>query len=483
MSNSAQTSASSRIAALLDENSFVEVGAYIAARNTDFNMTEQETPADGVVTGYGTIGGCLVYVYSQDAAVLGGSMGEMHAKKICNIYSMAMKMGAPVIGLVDCAGLRLQEATDALDGFGKLYLSQTMASGVIPQIMAIFGTCGGGMALIPAMTDFTFMESKNGKLFVNSPNALDGNHVSKCDTASADFQGEEAGLVDFAGTEEEILGQIRNLVSILPANNEDEAYTECEDDLNRACADLANCAGDTGILLSQLSDNGIYFETKAAYGKDVVTAFIQLNGATVGAVANRSEIYGEDGTVKEKMDGTLSARGAKKAADFVNFCDAFCIPVLTITNVTGFKATKCSERTMAKNAAALTAAFANATVPKVNVVVGKAYGSAYVVMNSKSIGADMVFAWPNAEIGMMDAKSAAKIMYADEIAASDNAVALINEKAAEYQNLQSSAMAAAKRGYVDDIVNPEDTRKRVIAAFEMLFTKREDRPDRKHGTV
>ena len=226
MSNSAQTSASSRIAALLDENSFVEVGAYVTARSTDFNMTDRETPADGVVTGYGTIGGCLVYVYSQDAAVLGGSMGEMHAKKICNIYSMAMKMGAPVIGLVDCAGLRLQEATDALNAFGSFYYKQAMASGVIPQITAVFGTCGGGMALIPAMTDFTFMESKNGKLFVNSPNALDGNHVSKCDTASADFQGEEAGLVDFAGTEEEILGQIRNLVSMLPANNEDEAYTE-----------------------------------------------------------------------------------------------------------------------------------------------------------------------------------------------------------------------------------------------------------------
>ena len=221
----------------------------------------------------------------------------------------------------------------------------------------------------------------------------------------------------------------------------------------------------------------IHFSRKAAYGKDVVTAFIQLNGATVGAVANRSEIYGEDGTVKEKMDGTLSARGAKKAADFVNFCDAFCIPVLTITNVTGFKATKCSERTMAKNAAALTAAFANATVPKVNVVVGKAYGSAYVVMNSKSIGADMVFAWPNAEIGMMDAKSAAKIMYEGSDAAT------INEKAAEYATLQNNVTSAARRGYVDTIIEPEDTRKYVIGAFEMLYTKREDRPDRKHGTV
>ena len=439
MSNTAQSLASTRIASLLDENSFVEIGGQVTARSTDFNMAGMETPSDGVITGYGVINGSLVYVYSQDASVMGGTIGEMHAKKIARLYEFAQKTGAPVIGLVDCAGMRLQEATDALNGFGEIYMAQAMASGVIPQITAVFGTCGGGMALIPAMTDFTFMESKNGKLFVNSPNALDGNHVSKCDTASADFQ--------------------------------------CEDDLNRACADLANCAGDTGILLSQLSDNGIYFETKAAYGKDVVTAFIQLNGATVGAVANRSEIYGEDGTVKEKMDGTLSARGAKKAADFVNFCDAFCIPVLTITNVTGFKATKCSERTMAKNAAALTAAFANATVPKVNVVVGKAYGSAYVVMNSKSIGADMVFAWPNAEIGMMDAKSAAKIMYEGSDAAT------INEKAAEYATLQNNVTSAARRGYVDTIIEPEDTRKYVIGAFEMLYTKREDRPDRKHGTV
>ena len=246
---------------MLDDNSFVEIGGSVTARNTDFNLQNKETPADGVLTGYGTIDGALVYVYSQDATVLGGSIGEMHAKKIVKLYSLAMKVGAPVIGLVDCAGMRLEEATDALEAFGKLYECQALASGVVPQITAVFGTCGGGMALIPAMTDFTFMESKNGKLFVNSPNALDGNHVSKCDTASADFQGEEAGLVDFAGTEEEILGQIRNLVSMLPANNEDEAYTECEDDLNRACADLANCAGDTGILLSQLSDNGIYFET------------------------------------------------------------------------------------------------------------------------------------------------------------------------------------------------------------------------------
>ena len=211
MSNSAQTSASSRIAALLDENSFVEVGAYITARSTDFNMTEQETPADGVVTGYGTIGGCLVYVYSQDASVLNGTIGEMHAKKIANIYDMAMKMGAPVIGLVDCAGFRLQEATDALEAFGKLYQKQSMASGVIPQITAIFGTCGGGLSIVPALTDFTFMEAKNGKLFTNTPNAIPGNDISKCDTSSAAFQSETTGLVDGTGSEEDILADIRSL--------------------------------------------------------------------------------------------------------------------------------------------------------------------------------------------------------------------------------------------------------------------------------
>ena len=333
MSNSAQTSASSRIAALLDENSFVEVGAYITARSTDFNMTEQETPADGVVTGYGTIGGCLVYVYSQDASVLGGSMGEMHAKKICNIYSMAMKMGAPVIGLVDCAGLRLQEATDALDGFGKLYLSQTMASGVIPQITAIFGTCGGGMAVSAGITDFTFMEEKSGKLFVNSPNAIDGNYKEKCDTSSADFQSRESGLVDFTGDEDSIIAQIRALVSILPANNEDDmSYEECQDDLNRICDNIEGCTGDTALALTLISDNSFFMEVKKDYEPSMVTGFIRLNGTTIGCVANRTEIY-ENGEKKETFEPALSGKGCDKAADFINFCDAFNIPVLTLVNV------------------------------------------------------------------------------------------------------------------------------------------------------
>ena len=479
MSNTTSLSlASKRILSLLDEGSFVEIGGAITARTTDFNMQQKETPADGVITGYGVIDGNLVYVYSQDASVLKGAIGEMHAKKIANIYDMAMKMGAPVIGFVDCAGLRLQEATDALNAFGSVYYKQAMASGVIPQITAVFGKCGGGLAVASAMTDFTFMEGKDGKLFLNSPNAIEGNEISKCDTSSAEFQSSKSGLVDVVGTEAEIMAEIRALVSMLPANNEDDAsYDECLDDLNRACAGIENATEDTAIVAAMISDNNVFFETKRAFAKDMVTGFVRLNGMTVGVVANRSKVFDAEGNVAEEFDGTLTPAGCKKAADFVEFCDAFNIPVVSFTNVTGFKACTCAEKNLARETAKLTYAFANATVPKVNVVIGKAYGSAYVTMNSKAIGADMVYAWPTSEIGMMDANLAAKIMYADEDAAT------IKEKAAEYKELQSSPMAAARRGYVDTIIAPADTRKYLIGAFEMLFTKREERPAKKHGTI
>ena len=475
--NATGNSASRRIASLLDEGSFVEIGGAVTARNTDFNLQAKDTPSDGVITGYGVIDGNLVYVYSQDATVLKGAVGEMHAKKIANIYDMAMKMGAPVIGLVDCAGLRLQEATDALEAFGGLYFKQAMASGVVPQITAIFGMCGGGLAVIPGLTDFTFMEAKDGKLFVNSPNALEGNEISRCDTSTAEYQSKTAGLVDGIGTEEEVLSQIRSLVCLIPANNEDDnSYDECLDDLNRVCADLENASEDTGIALATISDNNVFFETKKEYAKEMVTGFIRLNGMTIGAVPNRSKVYDAEGNA-ESFDAVLTVDGCKKATDFINFCDAFSIPVLTLTNVTGFEATKESEKDMAKSVAKLTYAFANATVPKVNVIVGKAYGSAYVAMNSKSLGADLVYAWPNSEIGMMDSKLAAKIMFADADADT------LNEKAAEYKELQSSPLSAARRGYVDAIIEPASTRKYLIGAFEMLFTKREDRPNKKHGTV
>ncbi len=476
---STTSKASQRIAALLDDNSFVEIGGLVTARATDFNLKPNETPSDGCITGYGVINGNLVYVYSQDASVLNGTIGEMHAKKITNLYDLAMKTGAPVIGLIESAGLRLQEATDALAAFGEIYLKQTMASGVIPQITAVFGTCGGGLGLFPTMTDFTFMEEKNAKLFVNAPNALDGNVITKCDSSSAKFQAEESGIVDVVADEATILEKVRELVSFLPANNEDDAsfLEDCTDDLNRVNPEIAGCVGDTSVALSILADDNNFFEVKSGYAKNMVTGFLRLDGVTVGAVANRSEICDEEGKVAEKLDAVLTAEGCEKAAEFVNFCDAFGIPVLTLTNVKGYEATLASEKTIAKAAAKLTYAFANATVPKVNVVIGKVLGTAYVVMNSKAIGADITMAWPDAQIGAMDGKLAAKIMYDGQGAD------VINEKAAEYEALTLNVTSAAKRGYVDQIVNAADTRKYVIGAFEMLFTKSEDRPAKKHGTV
>ena len=474
MSNTSQASA--RINSLLDENSFVEIGAMVTARATDFNADPKATPTDGVVTGYGLINGSLVYVYSQDASVMGGSVGEMHAKKIVNIYDLAMKTGAPVIGLIDSTGLRLLEATDALAAFGEIYKTQSMASGVVPQITAVFGGCGGGLALFPAMTDFTFMEEAKGKLFVNSPNAIEGNYEAKNNTASAKFQSEECGTVDVVADEATIYEKIRTLVSMLPENNEENgAFDECTDDLNRVCADLTACATDASVALSRIADDQLFYEVKEAYAKNMVTGFMRLNGITVGAVANRKEVFDEEGKVAEKLDTALTAEGCMKAADFVNFCDAFDIPVVTFTNVNGFEATMCSEKKIANAAGKLTYAFANATVPKVNVIVGEAYGSAYVTMNSKALGADMVFAWDTAKVGMMDAQMAAKILFEKDADQAD--------KTAKYTEMHTSVEAAARRGYVDTIISAEDTRKYVIGALEMLFTKREGRPVKKHGAI
>lgn len=477
MSTNNQSLAMQRVAKLVDENSFMEIGSLVTARSTDFNLTAKETPSDGVITGHGLVNGNLVFVYSQDSSVLNGTIGEMHAKKIAGIYDMAMKMGAPVIGFIDCGGVRLQESVDALDGFGQIYAKEVAASGVIPQISAVFGNCGGGLAVVPALSDFAFMEAKNGKMFMNSPDAVAGNRAEVCDTSNACFQSEENGCIDGIGTEDEIIAQIRELVSILPENNEGDVYVcDCEDDLNRVCENLEASKKDPRLVLAEIADDHVFFETKAGYAKDMVTGFIQLNGMTVGAVANCSAHYDEEGNEAETFDAALSHKGCNKAADFVQFCDAFTIPVLTLTNVNGFKACMCNEKNLAKAMARMTYAFSNATCPKVNLITGEAYGSAYVSMNSKSVGADLVYAWNSAKVGMMDSNLAAKVMYpaadATELA----------EKAKEYDELQSSVISAARRGYVDLVMDPVDTRKYLIAAFEMLYTKYVDVPDKKHGT-
>ncbi len=475
MSNKLTLSASDRITALLDDSSFVEIGSYVTARTTDFNTQDHETPGDGVVTGYGTIEGRLVYVYSQDAKVLGGSVGEMHAAKIAKIYDMALKMGAPVIGLVDCAGLRLQEATDSLNAFGSIYLKQSVASGVIPQITGVFGVCGGGSAVIPGLSDLTFMVKDQGRLFVNSPNALDNNYAEKLDTASASYQESSSALVDEVLEDDAaVLGRIRQVIGMLPSNNEDDSnFVDCVDDLNREIPNLEGLADDARAVLTHISDSNVFVELKKEYAKDMVIGLIKLGGTTVGCIANQ---------VKDGGD-VLSVNGAYIAAEFVNFLDAFNIPILTLTNVKGFKATVAEEAGMAKAVAKLTYAFASATAPKINLVMGDAFGSAYLAMNSKSVGADIEYAWKTAKIGTMESEQAVKIMYADELEKDGFDKNQLAKVKAEYSEKMSSAMAAAKRGYVDDIIDGAATRKRLIAAYEMLYTKREDRPIKKHGAV
>ncbi len=441
------------------------------------NMQEKSVPSDGVVTGYGLIQNNPVYIYSQDASVLNGTIGEMHAKKIAHVYELAIKTGVPVIGLIDCAGVRLQEAADALAGFGQIYKVKTKASGIIPQISAVFGNCGGGVAIMAAMSDFTFMEKNNAKLFVNSPNTLAGNYTEKLDTASADFQ-QGAQVVDFtAEGEEEVLSGIRELVSILPGNNNDTAFSdECMDDLNRMTENFAAETADPAVALEDIGDNNFFMEVKKEFAKEMVTGFICLDGMTIGVIANRTAQFDENGKTVAKYDARLTTAGCNKAVSFIKKCDAFNIPLLTLTNAEGFATTVEEEKTIAVAAAQLAAAFTEADVPKVNMVTGNAYGTAYICMNSKHIGADMVFALEGADIGVMDAQVAAKVMYGDDKNAD------IAEKAAEFA-AQSGTEAAAARGYIDSVVAPGSARKQLLYAFEMLFSKSGYPISKKHGTI
>lgn len=474
MSN-AKNIARQRIESLLDANSFVEIGAAITARSTDFNLGKVDAPSDGVITGYGLIEGKLVYVYSQNPEVLNGSIGEMHAKKITRIISDAVKMGAPVIGCIDCSGIRLEEASDALNGFGEIYAAKANASGVVLQMDIIFGNCGGGMAVASSMSDFTFM-STDGKFYVTSPDAVDENKAEKCDTSEASYVESMSDAIDMIGSEAEIIAEARRLVSILPGNNEDEAIADCADDINRACTGINLFGKDKLSVIRTIADGGLFVETKANYCRSMITGFALLNGACVGVVANA---YSSE----DKKAITLCPNAAKKAAAFIGFCDSFNIPILTLAEISGFATSKAAESKMAKAAAALTAAYAESSVPKVTCIIGAVYGSAAMMMNSKATGADFVYAWPELGMGMMDAKSAVKIIYADEIKAADDKVKFIDEKTAEYRAAFGSVESAAARGYVDTIIDPSTTRQYVIAAFEMLYSKRVDGPMKKHSTI
>ncbi len=475
-----------RILALMDEGSFIEVDAFVEHRCNEFNMADTKAPGEGVVTGYGTVDGRLVYVYAQDFTVIGGSLGEMHAKKICKVMDMAMKMGAPIIGMNDSGGARIQEGIDALSGFGEIFYRNTQASGVIPQISVIMGPCAGGAVYSPAITDFVFMVENTSQMFITGPQvvkAVTGENVTGEELGGAGAHSSKSGVAHFtAKNDKECIEQIKKLLSYLPSNNlENAPYEAPSDEINRLSEKLTsiipdepNKAYNIKDVITEIVDNGEFNEVLAEFAKNIVIGFARMNGTSVGIVANQPNV----------LAGSLDVNSSDKAARFIRFCDSFNIPVITLTDVPGYlPGVEQEHNGIIRHGAKLLYAYSEATVPKINVILRKAYGGAYIAMSSKHLGADAVFAWPTAEIAVMGPEGAANIIFKKDIAESSDPIATRSEKIEEYRNKFASPYEAAKRGYVDDIIEPDSTRPRIIAALEMLSSKRESRPAKKHGNI
>lgn len=484
--DSGKLTARERINKLLDAGSFVEIDAFVSHRCTDFGMDAVEAPGEGVVTGYGTVDGRLVYVYSQDFTVVGGSLGEMHAKKICKVMDMAAKMGAPIIGMNDSGGARIQEGIDALSGFGEIFYRNTINSGVIPQISVIMGPCAGGAVYSPAITDFIFMVDKTSKMFITGPQVIQsvtGEEVSAEDLGGSRVHAEKSGVCHFtASSDEECIESIKKLLGYLPSNNLEEApYLEPTDEINRLSEKLTelvpdnpNQAYDVKEVIAEVVDNGEFFEVHKEFAKNIVVGYARMNGASVGIVANQPKVKA----------GALDIDASDKAARFIRTCDSFNIPIITFTDTPGyFPGVDQEQGGIIRKGAKLLYAYSEATVPKINIITRKAYGGAYIAMSSKHLSTDMVMAWPTAEIAVMGAEGAANIIFKDDIKNSDDPIQTRADKVRDYRNRFATPFAAASRGYVDDVIEPDSTRPRIIAALEMLSSKRDSRPAKKHGNI
>ncbi|MEG1441112.1 MAG: carboxyl transferase domain-containing protein [Oscillospiraceae bacterium] len=483
---SGKKTARERLAMLFDEGSFVEIDAFVTHRCNEFNMADTVAPGEGVVCGYGTVKDRLVYAYAQDFTVIGGSLGEMHAAKICKVMDMAVKMGAPIVGINDSGGARIQEGLDSLKGFGDIFYRNTLASGVIPQISIILGPCAGGAVYSPAICDFIFMVDKTSQMFITGPSvvkSVTGEDVTFEELGGAETHTTKSGVAGvMCKNEEECFTQVKDLLSYLPSNNlEIAADLGCDDDLNRLSETLtnvvpedANKAYDIKDVISEVVDNGGFFEVFKNFAQNIVTGFARMNGQTVGIIANQPKFKA----------GSLDCDSSDKGARFVRFCDGFNIPLITFTDVPGYLPGVSEEHNgVIRHGAKLLYAFSEATVPKINVIVRKAYGGAYIAMNSKHLGADMVFAWPTAEIAVMGPAGAANIIFKRDIASSSDPINARKEKIAEYTEKFANPYVAASRGYVDDVIEPDSTRPRIISALEMLMSKRETRPSKKHGNI
>ncbi|MCL6585217.1 MAG: acyl-CoA carboxylase subunit beta [Anoxybacillus sp.] len=474
-----------RIDLLLDEGTFVELNPFIEHRCTDFGLEGKKGPGDGVVTGYGKIDGRTVFVFSQDFTVFGGALGEMHAKKIANIMDLAAKTGAPVIGLNDSGGARIQEGVLSLDGYGHIFYRNSIYSGVIPQISVIMGPCAGGAVYSPAITDFVFMVEKTSQMFITGPKVIEtvtGEKISAEDLGGARVHNTISGNAHFAGTtEEEVLAQVRRLLSYLPQNCQEKPPVvpdANEDDYRPDLADAIPVDAvrpyDVRNVVLQVVDEGSFMEVQKDFAKNIVVGFARIKGEVVGLVCNQPKF----------MAGGLDIDSSDKAARFIRFCDSFNIPIITFEDVTGFfPGVKQEHGGIIRHGAKILYAYSEATVPKITVILRKAYGGAYVALNSKSIGADVVYAWPNAEIAVMGPQGAANIIFASEIENSPNPEETRAQKIEEYRDKFANPYVAAKYGMVDDVIDPRDTRIKLIQALDMLRHKHEERPKKKHGNI
>lgn len=474
-----------RLDYLLDKGSFEEIGAFVKHRSTDFGLDKQHFLGDGVVTGYGTINGRLVYVYSQDFTVFGGSLSETHAEKICKVMDMAMKNGAPVIGLNDSGGARIQEGVVSLGGYADIFYKNTLASGVVPQISAIMGPCAGGAVYSPAITDFIMMAEDTSYMFVTGPNVVKtvtNEEVSSEDLGGASVHSTKSGVAHFtAANEISLLENLKELLSYVPQNCEEhvpmEAY-ELQDETRNILADIVpdnpNQPYDIREVITGVIDEDSFMEVHKDFAENIVVGFARLGGRSIGVVANQPAF----------LAGVLDVKSSQKGARFVRFCDSFNIPLLVFEDVPGFlPGTDQEWNAIITNGAKLLYAFCEATVPRVTVITRKAYGGAYDVMNSKHIGADMNFAWPSAEIAVMGAKGAAEIIFRREIAAAEDSEQAWKDKEQEYADIFANPYRAAERGFVDEIILPEETRTKLIKAFKMLENKVDSLPKKKHGNI
>lgn len=483
---SGKLNARERLNLLFDQGSFRELDMFVTHRCTNFGMENVEIPADGVVTGHGRVNGRIVFAYAQDFTARAGSLGEMQAKKICKIMDMALKAGAPVIGMNDSGGARIQEGIDALSGYGEIFFRNSAASGVIPQISAIMGPTAGGAVYSPAMTDFIFMVKESSYMFITGPNvikAVTGEEITFEALGGAMTHNEKSGVAQFAcESDEDAILQIKTLLSYLPSNNmEDPPYVSPKDDKNRMdesldaiIPDNPNRAYDIKKVIASIVDEGQFFEPHQYYAKNIVVCFARLNGHSIGIIANQPNF----------LAGCLDIDASDKATRFIRFCDAFNIPMLTIADVPGYLPGSNQEwGGIIRHGAKLLWCYSEATVPKLLLITRKDYGGSYLAMCSKHLGADMAFAWPTAEIAVMGAEGAANIIHAKDISAADDPVAKRKEKINEYNEKFSNPYCAAARGYVDAVIRPMETRPRLIDALEAMLTKRELRPAKKHGNI